>query len=79
MKFNNKTIAKFVKTIYNDEIFYEEKNIKKLKKINLLVWTSNVIINIKFYRNLNIFYQKFKKKFNDDMNIILKLLRKLAN
>src|ERR1043165_700604 len=35
MRFNNKTVAKFVKTIYNDEIFCVEKNTKKLKKTTL--------------------------------------------
>src|SRR4051794_17352585 len=79
MKFNNKTVAEFVKTIYNDEIFCVEKNTKKLKRTNLPAWTTNAIINIESYGNLNVFCWKFKEEFNDDVDIISKLLREPAN
>src|SRR5437763_4640120 len=52
MGFNNKTVAEFVKTIYNDEIFCVDKNTENLEKTNLPEWTNKAIIDIESYGNL---------------------------
>ena len=62
MEFNNKTVAEFVKTIYNDEIFCVDKNTENLEKTNLPEWTNKAIIDIESYGNSTCFLLEIQRK-----------------
>src|SRR3954464_5219165 len=64
MSFNENTVADFVHTIYDDEIF----EIGGIKKTNLPEWTNKAIINIKSYGDLDKLSWQFRDKIHNDLN-----------
>ncbi|CAG8470689.1 11402_t:CDS:2 [Funneliformis mosseae] len=70
MRFNEKSVADFVHTIYDYEIF----EIGGIKKTNLPEWANKAIINIKSYGDLDKLSWQFQDKINDDVDFISLLL-----
>ncbi|PKY47329.1 hypothetical protein RhiirA4_462483 [Rhizophagus irregularis] len=78
MSFNGRTVANFVHTIYDDDIF----EIGGIRKTNLPEWTNKAIINIKSYGDLEkLSWQLHDKfgKFKDDVMFIEMLLENPKN
>ena len=78
MSFNGRTVADFVHTIYDDDIF----EIGGIRKTNLPEWTNKAIINIKSYGDLEkLSWQLHDKfgKFKDDVMFIEMLLENPKN
>ncbi|GBC02095.1 hypothetical protein RclHR1_04450003 [Rhizophagus clarus] len=75
MKYNGKTVADFVHTIYDDNIF----EIGGIKKTNLPEWTNKANIKIESYGNLEQLSWKLRNKFKNDVEFIEMLLQNPAN
>ena len=75
MKFNERTVADFVHTIYDDNIFEIGGN----KKTKLPEWTNKAIIKIESYGDLEKLSWKLRGKFENDVEFIEMLLRNPTN